>query len=120
GAIANDDVAFENLFRRHAGLLAQKGGIFPAEYVQKVKQQDSFKVTKKGKKTEDNKPKTVLTPDQQVFADRVKCPSCRKSMASCGCGICEGTIKRLSTLNVTNRTDDQILKDLFMGEDAKP
>jgi hypothetical protein len=44
----------------------------------------------------------------------MKCPSCGESVNECSCGLCNKVTERLSTMDVTNKTDDQVLEALFM------
>lgn len=113
GSIANADVVFESLVSAQAALLKQGKVISSDEYETRRKNQPPLP----GKKTasaKQDKPTPALSGPARAFADRMKCPSCGDSVNSCHCGLCDGVKERLATLNVTDKTDDAILHELFM------
>jgi thiol-disulfide isomerase/thioredoxin len=114
GQIDNADVVFESLFRLNQDIIKKGKGIDPAVYLQMPKAQPEL-----SPKKEICKPKVVLQGDAKAFAARLKCPSCKKSLSDCSCCFCESVQQELSKMDVTNKTDEQILKQLFLESPVK-
>lgn len=116
GTIPNADVAFEPLVQINAELIRKKLGITRAAYEAGLSNQDSPLATASVERRSEEK-KIKLQGSARAFADRMKCPECGEFVNECGCGLCDAVKKRLSTMDFTNKTDDQVLEALFMNEE---
>lgn len=109
GAIANADVVFDSLLRIHQDLIKRSQGVNPATYLRLA--EASIDQDTKGHTP---KPKVILSGPAKEFASRMRCPSCHKSLLDCQCDFCESVVKNLFALDVKDKTDEQILKALFL------
>ncbi|MEI6564735.1 MAG: redoxin domain-containing protein [bacterium] len=114
GEIANADVVLEPPVRQQLELLAQHKGITRADYEAGAKTQALQPVVSRHSSEPAKASEVKLDASAQAFANRIKCPSCGGALFSCSCNLCESVKKKLATVTVTNRTDEQILHDLFL------
>ena len=113
GSIPNADVAFEPLMKMHTDLIKKKRGITRANYEKGLSNQVPPMAAHSYSSKKDEKDIKLVGP-AHAFAERMKCPSCGKSVNDCNCGLCNKVTERLSTMDVTNKTDDEVLEALLM------
>jgi hypothetical protein len=114
GGIENADVVFGSIMKAQIDLIRQSRGIDRLAYETGLTNQVSPLTGSKSSPRENRKPEIRLDGPAKAFAERMKCPACGGQLYTCGCGLCDGVKKRLSTMTVTNKTDDQILHELFL------
>lgn len=123
GEIANADVVIEPLVREQLAQLARLKGITRAAYEAGLKDQvlppSNHSVSRHPTEVK-KEPEIILAPATKAFADRMKCPSCDGALFSCSCNLCEAVKKKLATVTVTNRTDEAILRELFLEKGGTP
>jgi len=114
GTIMNADVVLEPLVTVQLNLLQQGLGISREAYEAGFATQRPPAGIGRSRSSTVEKPQIVLGDAERRFAERMKCPSCHKALYTCRCGLCESVKERLSTLAITNLTDEQVLRALFM------
>jgi thiol-disulfide isomerase/thioredoxin len=113
GGIANADVVFDPLLMGQLELLKRNLGISRSDYEEALKAQVSPATIRRPSKMK-HESDVKLEGLRRDFAEKMRCPSCRKSLYTCNCDLCDSVKERLNTLNVTNKTDEQVLTELFM------
>ncbi|HBA82776.1 MAG TPA: hypothetical protein DCZ95_01660 [Verrucomicrobia bacterium] len=114
GGIANADVVFDPLTQVDFDLLKQGLGISRVDYEKGLKEQVSPVQEKKTHSKKKAESEVKLEGPALAFAERMKCPSCGNSLYTCNCGLCNSVKERLDKLSITNKTDEQVLHELFM------
>lgn len=110
GAIYNADVIFENLYKINKDSLIRNKGIDKMTYLENLKNQPSFSVMDEYRPKE----KIVLEGKSKEFATKMRCPSCGKNILNCVCDFCEPVKKKLKQMDLKNKRDEDILKELFL------
>jgi len=118
GGIANADVVFGSLLAPQLEAIRRGRGIDRPAYEAGVTNQASLLRKGRTGASKAKEPEINLDAPARAFAGRMRCPSCGDSLAACGCGLCDSVKKRLATISVTNRTDEQVLHALFLEEKA--
>jgi peroxiredoxin len=114
GGIANADVVFASSMPEQFKLIRENRGIARAAYEAGLTSQVSPPGVSRPHSSKTKEPKIKLDGPSKPFAERMNCPSCGSSLYTCECGICDSVKKNLSKMSVTNKTDEQILRELFM------
>jgi thiol-disulfide isomerase/thioredoxin len=111
GAIDNADVTFGTLFRDQRALLQKGLGISRQAYLDNLKKQpappDSEYWFPGG---------VSLEGRAKEFAGRMRCPYSHLSTLECHCVTCQEVRKRLKAMSLEGKSDEQILKALFLPD----
>ncbi len=118
GGIANADVVFTSHLADQFELLKQGRGIERAAYEAGASNRPALRAADRTHSSKAKESDVKLGGPARAAAERMACPSCGSSVYACSCGLCESMKKRLAELNVTNKTDDQILHDVFIREET--
>lgn len=116
GAIYNAEVTFESLYKISHDILRKNSGIDRATYLANMAKQPPLR---KKDYEEDKQEKIVLEGKAAEFAARMRCPSCSKSLMDCRCDLCSAIKKKLKQMNLENKTNGDILRELFDEEILK-
>jgi thiol-disulfide isomerase/thioredoxin len=110
GSIANAEVVFDPILKENLNKLQQHLVIDSTVYLRKLSHQPKPTAFD----TDNTKTKITLSGDALKFAERMHCPSCSKSLVQCTCNFCDDVKAKLSTMDLKDKKDEQILKDLFL------
>jgi len=109
GALANADVAFDNLLRQNQELL-KAGHVISADNYRLLAQKQPALPTLK---TSDRDEAIKLSPRAQQLAARMVCPcGCDNKVQECHCDTSKRIQKALATEDFGNKSDDEIIKSL--------
>jgi thiol-disulfide isomerase/thioredoxin len=112
GALANAEVAFDNLLSKNRQLMQAGQVISPEEYRLEAQKQPALPVrqsTGKAAVEEDDK----LDPRGKRIAARMDCPcGCDKKVQGCTCSTSKNIKKALASEDFKDKPDDEIVKAL--------
>jgi peroxiredoxin len=112
GALANAEVAFDNLLSKNRQLLQSGQVISPEEYRLQAQKQPALPVrqsTEKPTADEDDK----LDPRGKRIVARMDCPcGCDKKVQGCTCSTSKNIKKALTSEDFKDKSDDEIVKAL--------
>ena len=112
GALANAEVAFDNLLSKNRQLIQSGQIISPEEYRLQAKKQPALPVRQAAEKPtaeEDDK----LDPRGKRIATRMDCPcGCDKKVQGCTCSTSKNIKKALVSEDFKDKPDDEIVKAL--------
>jgi len=112
GALANAEVAFDNLLSKNRQLIQSAQVISPEEYRLQAERQPALPVrqnTEKAAVEEDEK----LDPRGKRIATRMDCPcGCDKKVQGCTCSTSKNIKKALASEDFKDKPDDEIVKAL--------
>lgn len=112
GALANAEVAFDNLLSKNRQLMQSGQIISPEEYRLQAQKQPALPVRQSAEKPtveEDDK----LNPQGKRIAARMDCPcGCDKKVQGCTCNTSKNIKKALASENFKDKPDDEIMKAL--------
>ncbi len=112
GALANAEVAFDNLLSKNRQLLQSGHVISPEEYRLQAQKQPALPVRQSAEKTpaeEDDK----LDPRGKRIVARMDCPcGCEKKVQGCTCRTSKNIKKALASEDFKDKPDDDIMKAL--------
>ncbi len=129
GAISSADIIFGAALRESKHLLKDKKGVTLKTYREEYNKQKPLDTKNAWKKyaedDEDNKDEIKLTGRAKIIARKMDCPcGCDdKTVYACNCKTAKNIRLRLSTLDLTGKTDAEIIKMLnkeFCVKDEKP
>ena len=108
GAISNANIVFDNIVKAQLELLKKNGGINKPAYLEKSAQQKYDDVIER-------KPGDIILEGQaREFAKKIYCPNCEKPILYCNSYYSKEIKKKLKKMKFENKTDEQILKELFL------
>ena len=110
GSIANAEVVFDPIIAANRDNIRKHLGIDSIAYLREFAKQPKPKSID----TEFENSNVQLDGDALKFAERMHCPSCGKSLVNCTCNFCDDVKLKLKIMDFKDKTDEQILKDLFL------
>jgi thiol-disulfide isomerase/thioredoxin len=110
GALSNAHITFDKLYKKNKTSLAKGAGINKTTYVTQAAKEKYTDVIKK--RYED----VVLVGQARDFARKFYyCPIYRdRPLLNCHCYTCRKMKKKLSLMKLDNKSDEEILKELFL------
>jgi len=111
GAISNADVAFLSLFKFNKSMLEKGEGIKKEVY---FKRQEITLMKFEWRNKE--KGEVILSGRAKKIAEKIKCPSCGRSILKCNGTFSKKIRAKLSRMDLKNKTDEEILKELFLND----
>jgi thiol-disulfide isomerase/thioredoxin len=112
GALANADVAFDNLLSQNLALLKQGKGIAPEDYRREASKQHALPVHKT-EATTSTQEETKVSPRAKQIASRMDCPcGCVKKVQNCTCNTSSKIKNALTHDDIQGQSDDEVIKSL--------
>ena len=109
GALANADVAFDNLLRQNKGMISA-GRVISAENYKILAQKQPALPTLR---TDDSDDSPKLSPRAQQIVAKMVCPcGCDSKVKDCHCDTSKKIEKALATEDFGKQSDDEIIKSL--------
>lgn len=107
GAISNADVTFGSLYRLNMEILSRGGGIEKEMYLKTMRLQEDKDLPKRDIR---------LVGRAKEFAERMYCPSCGRKLIECEDRVSKSIKERLIGMELDDKTDEEILKEIFLVE----
>lgn len=115
GAITNADIVLTGLLADQRRLREEKKQISAQQYLAALKAQDPLPRWMADAEVPEEK--VQLDEAHRAIAGKVRCADCPKSILDCACGYCLDVQRRLSTLEVAGKGEEEVLRELFwLGE----
>jgi thiol-disulfide isomerase/thioredoxin len=112
GALANAEVAFDNLLVQNAQTLKEGRAISLEDYRVQSQKQSALPVRKAETKNSGGEEDKLTDRAKQIVA-RMDCPcGCEKKVQACTCNTSTKIKKALTTDDLTDKTDDDIIRSL--------
>jgi peroxiredoxin len=108
GQIMNADIAFDTMYKMSMEIIKSGKGIAREAYLKNLSQQKDLNHANKEKDNQDR-----LEGRAKVIAETMYCPcGCSDRVIDCNCKTAKDIRKKLTTSNLSGKTDEEIIKDL--------
>jgi len=104
GPVLNSDVAFEELYRSSRDIVAQQKGVTKDVYLKLLQAQTETAGTDMKEKEESDDKNPLLAGRPREIGEKMTCP--------CGCSTGKKIRERLQKMNMNNKNDADIMKEL--------
>jgi len=120
GMIANAEVIFEADMNAQRKLLAAGQGISSEKFLKQPRLAPPWETRLTNESAHAAaEAKIELKGKALEFARTTYCPSCGSDLTKCSCSFCENVKKRLQTIDFAGRTDEQVVRELYMTPHKK-
>jgi len=108
GMISNADITFGVVYEMHKKIINMGRGIKKEDYLRNLKTQ-KIDLTNEPKKEG-----IKLTGRAKDFSKKLFCPGCKRPLSRCSGSYSKNTRKKLKEMDLENKSDEEILKELFL------
>jgi len=113
GMISNADITFGSVYEMQKKIIKEGDGIKKEDYLRLLMAQESD--TKKKTKVDE----IELTGRAKEFSEKLFCPGCKKPLPQCRGSYSKNTRKKLKAMDLGTKSDEEILKELFLVKEKE-
>lgn len=117
GAITNAEMALQDPMEEQRRIRASRKQVTPEEYRRGLVAQAPLPEAFSRERESPKRPS--LDEAHRAVAAKLRCANCDQDILKCGCEYCLDIQRRLGAMDIKDKSDDQILRDLYLTKREK-